>query len=91
MVVTDTTHRVTGALTPDVTGDYRPIGLHNGKMSYELEGNGWFIWWNGINTWIISTEVGLEHDDWWERVNALVVGAYNPLGGAIGIATVAEI
>lgn len=91
MVVTDGLHRVTGALTPDVTGDYLPNGIYNAKMSYQLVGNGWFIWWDAVDRWTISNTKGISAGNWWHRIDPDIEGAYVPQGTAVGIPTVTEI
>jgi len=82
---------VTGTLNPDVTGEYSPIGTYNGKPSYELAGNGWFLWWNGVATWFISSALGFSGEDWWERVDPNIEGLYTNEGTATGDATVTKI
>lgn len=91
MVVTDQTHRVTGALTPDSTGDYRPIGSHGGKTAYARDDNAWFLWWNTVaEEWTISAVLGVRGASWWSN-DSLIGDDYAPFGGAVGLAEVAEI
>ena len=78
-------------MTPDVTGTYNPIGPYNTKPSYELVATGWFIWWDGIDTWKISTVRGTEGVNWWDRNDPSIEGVYSPAGTAVGDATVAEL
>ncbi len=82
---------MTGELTPDVTGTYNPIGPYNDKPSYEIVGTGWYIWWDGIDTWNISTLRGTQGADYWTRTDPLIEGLYSPGGTAIGDATVTVI
>jgi len=82
---------VTGTLSPDVTGQYDPVGPYNDKPSYEIVATGWFIWWDGINSWKISTVRGTEGANFWTRANPAIEGVYTPGGTATGDATVAEI
>lgn len=91
MVVTDQRYEVTGELTPDVTGNYEPIGPYGGKPSYELTGNGWFLWWDIAGRWVISNERGVTAGDWWARVDPNIEGVYGNEGTALGDATVTEI
>jgi len=78
-------------LSPDVTGTYNPIGPYNDKPSYEIVATGWFIWWDGINSWKISMVRGTEGDDFWTRNDPAIEGVYTPGGTASGDATVAEV
>lgn len=78
-------------MTPDSTGEYRPIGAYNGKESYARDDNGWFIWWNGVDAWIISTILGVLGASFWGRTDPNIEGLYTALGGAIGEATVAAL
>lgn len=73
-----------------MTGTYNPIGAYNGKDSYEIVATGWFIWWDGINSWKVSTVRGTEGTDYWTRMSPDIEGPYTPGGTATGTATVAE-
>ncbi len=79
---------MTGELTPDVTGLYHDAGLYNSRPSFELEGDGWFIWWDGIETWIISPGRGFFGDTYWTHPFLDIEGVYVPEGLAVGGATV---
>lgn len=79
---------VSGGLVPDVTGLYLPVGTHNGKPYYEPEGNAVFIWWNGADSWLISTVLGVPGVAGWIQIDPETSGTYNPYGTAAGIATV---
>lgn len=79
---------VSGTLFPDIAGRYQPIGDYNLRPSFEKEGGGWFIWWNGVNSWIISTVRGLGGVAYWTRTNPSEKGTYTPTPPATGIATV---
>ncbi len=89
--VTDQKYEVTGELTPDATGTYLPIGPWNDKPAYELASNGWYIWWDGVDAWMITATLGVVAGPIWDRTDPNIVGNYVPLGGAVGIATVTEI
>ena len=58
--------------------------------SYELTGGGWFIWWDGIDSWKISIVRGTEGQDFWTLNHPVMEGVYTPGGTASGDATVAE-
>lgn len=85
------TYEVTGVLNPDATGTYEDDGEHAGKRSYELAGNGWFLWWDGIDTWYISMELGVKGAGYWSHADPNIEGDYEPKFEADGIATVTEI
>jgi len=78
-------------MTPDVKGTYLPIGPFNGRPSYQLTGNGWFIWWGGVSLWYLSPNVGALDNVWWERESPNIEGVYLPKGTALEEATVTEI
>lgn len=81
---------VTGTMIPDIKGTYEVAGQRNNKPYYELSGNGWFIWWNGIDRWYITIEPGELGDGWWSHQGPDIEGLYFNGGTAIGNATVAE-
>jgi len=78
-------------LSPDVTGEYLPVGMQGGKPYYELTGNGWFLWWNGLSTWYLSHIVGDPQVPYWLRNNFNIEGIYSPIAPATGNATVTEV
>jgi len=78
-------------LSPDVTGTYNPIGPYNDKPSYQLATNGWFIWWDGVDSWKISTLRGTPGAAYWTRTDPAIGGLYTPGGTATGDATVTVI
>jgi len=78
-------------LSPDVTGTYNPIGSYNDKPSYEIVGTGWYIWWDGVDTWNISTLRGTQGTAYWTHALPGIEGAYTAGGTATGEATVTVI
>lgn len=88
---TDQIYEVTGTLSPDVTGTYNPVGGYNGKNYYKLSTGDWYLWWDGVDTWTISTVLGTEGAAYWTRVDPAIEGVYSPGGTATGDATVAEV
>jgi len=82
---------VTGELDPDVTGIYEDAGEFFGKRSYELTGNGWFIWWDPLGAdWYISAIRGNKDPPVWLKPMP-ITGNYFPTPPANGVATVTEI
>ncbi len=91
MVICDWKFEFTGALAPDSTGYYQDDGLFNGKMSYYLVGNGWFLWWDNVSKWIVSQVKGVLGAAYWGRLAPTIPGLYTPQLGAAGLGTMAEI
>lgn len=75
---------------PDSVGDYDTKGKYNSKDYAEETGSNFFIWWDGIDSWIISTVLGVTGVDYHKRTNPSIIGVYSPEGAATGDATVAE-
>jgi len=82
---------VTNGLTPDVTGTYIYAGKFQGKPYYYHPPVDEVIWWTGTDRWIISQILGDTTGIFWDHISPDIEGAYNPQGGAVGIATVTEI
>lgn len=78
-------------MTPDGTGDYAVGGIHNGKSYYVRNDNAYKIWWNNIDTWIISADLDVLAPGYWGRISPDIVGIYINAGTYLGLATVAEI
>lgn len=91
MEKTDQSYEVTGELIPDVTGTFEPIGLYNDKPSYVNAAGSWLIWWDGIDTWYISTLRGTPGGAHWTRTDPAIQGIYSEGGTAGGDATVTVI
>ncbi|GAH25418.1 unnamed protein product [marine sediment metagenome] len=84
-------YEVTGILVPDVTGTYDPRISYNDKPLYEITTTQWFIWWDGIDTWNISTVPGIQGTNFWTRTDPDIEGIYDPTPPATGDATVSLI
>ena len=83
-------YHLTGTLSPDATSNYlREPALYNGKESWARETPGYYLWWDGIDTWTISTELGTPGTAYWTRQDPNPVGLYSPQGTATGDATLA--
>jgi len=87
--LTDEAYTVSGTLSPDVTGNYIRVPEYNGKPSYMLAAGGWYIWWDNVDSWKISTVQGTEGTNFWTRTSVDIVGVYSPTLPATGDATVA--
>ena len=79
---------VTGTITPDSTGDYHVIQIYNGNVFYKRNDGAYYIWWDGVDSWIISTALGVTGAIYHKRSWAGAVGQYSPIGGATGWAFV---
>lgn len=80
---------VTGTLVPDATCNYFYAGIFDGRDYLRRADGNYFIWWSpGSFSWFISAVLGIPGANAWQRVNRGIVGAYNPLGAATGVATV---
>ena len=83
---------VTGVTTPDVTGSYYPAGTYGEpyedtyKTCYSRQDGKYWLWWNGLDIWMISTNKGV-YPPAFMRSSVDPVGAY-PGGGYTGTATV---
>jgi hypothetical protein len=84
-----TPYHVTGTLTPDAAGNYAAESEYKNKFTYVNSGRTYFLWWDGIDSWIISDSVGWKEGAYWSRTDPAIIGEYAPQGGAIGTATVA--
>jgi len=86
----DLDHHVTGTIVPDSVGDYRTIGTYEGKGYAKELVSSFYIWWDGVDSWIISAALGVTGTDYHKRTDPSIVGVYGPEGAATGNATVAE-
>lgn len=91
---------VAGELDPDAAGNYTgesesPFDPLNTlpesvkRPSYVGPLREFFLWWNGIDTWFLSDNVGDISNPYWSKVGVPKIGDYNPQNGAVGVATVA--
>lgn len=79
---------LSGTLAPDATCDYvRAAPLYNGKESWARVVAGYYLWWNGTDSWIISTVLGTQGTAYWSRTSPNPSGLYTPQGTATGDAT----
>jgi hypothetical protein len=83
------TYGATGTLSPDSTCNYDVKGAFNGKPYYKRRVAGYFMWWDGTDSWYISAVLGTPGAGYWKRTNASPVGVFTHGGTATGDATVA--
>jgi len=81
---------VSGTISPDSTGDFFTLGWHNGKGYCKHLTESFYIWWDGIDSWIISSAVGVTGTDYHKRTNPSIIGIYAIEGSATGEATVSQ-
>lgn len=81
---------MSGTIVPDSTGDYDTVGTLNGKDYTKHAAGTFYIWWDGIDSWIISAALGVTGVDYHKRTDPNIVGVYELQGSATGEATVAE-
>ncbi|GAH27480.1 unnamed protein product [marine sediment metagenome] len=62
----------------------------NGKGYARREDDLFHIWWDGIDSWIISAVLGTKGTEYWIRNDPNIVGVYAIGEGVTGEATVAE-
>ena len=86
---------ITGTLVPDITEvDFVMLPSYaNGKPAWYSATAGYYIYWNGVNKWIIWVDLGdvpkagAGGDIFWSRTNADPEGAYAASTEASGAAT----
>lgn len=74
---------------PDCQCNYVLGGAFNGKAFYKRTIAGFYIWWDGIDTWYISEVLGTPGDGHWTLTAASPVGVYTPVAPATGDVEVA--
>ncbi len=77
-----------GPLSPDATCNYVQTGEYNGKDYARRLDGAYFIWWNGIDGWVISAELGNPAPHGWHRFYPDIEGLYVAVPPASGDATV---
>ena len=79
----------TGTLAPDATCNYDVTGYYNGQIRCTRRVAGYSLWWDGVDSWIISTAPGTLDAGYWKRTDPAILGIYGPEGTATGDATIA--
>lgn len=72
------------APVPDCRCNYVLGGAFNGKVFYKRVTPGYYIWWDGVDTWNISAVLGTPGTDFWTLTQASPVGTYTLGGTATG-------
>ena len=81
---------LSGTMTPDFKGTYDVTAYYNDKLYLTLNGGTQVIWWDGIDSWICSTALGILDAGYWKRTNVAVAGTYTHQGTATGDPVLAE-
>jgi len=77
------------APVPDCQCNFVLGGAFNGKAYYKRVIAGYYIWWDGVDTWTISAVLGTPGADFWTLATASPVGIYTAGGTATGSPEVA--
>lgn len=84
-------YEIAGTTSPDFDGSYFKTGDLNGESAYtNRDGNG-FLWWDNVDSWIVSAVLGTEGTDYFKRTDPSQIGAYTNEGSATGTVTGADI
>lgn len=64
--------------TPNANGDYYSVGTYNGKVLYRRGDNAFSLWWDDVDTWILSPTPGSLVGGYWYFSNPTIFGTYTP-------------
>jgi len=84
-------YEIAGAVLPEFNGSYYADGTLNTKTSYANKDGAGFLWWDGVDSWVVSAASGVLGTDHFIRVDASAVGAFTNVGSADGTVTGADI
>jgi hypothetical protein len=79
---------ITGTLSPNAVAYYACFNGYANRPTYADFYQQFFIWWNGIDSWIINSQIGDEAGSGWKRTDTAIEGEYAPYDSATGTATV---
>jgi hypothetical protein len=82
-------YNISGSTLPDFDCDIVLGGAFNGKAYFKNPTQPAFVWWDGIDSWIISTALGVTGTDYQKRTDPSPVGLFTLQGEATGAATIA--
>lgn len=77
------------APVPDCQCNYILGGAFNGKAYFKRTIGGFYIWWDGVDTWTISEILGTPGEGFWTLATESPVGIYTLGGTATGAPEVA--
>ena len=84
-------YEIAGTTAPDFDGSYFATGVLNGDSAYTNRDGAGFLWWDGVDSWIVSAVLGTEGTDYFKRTDPSQIGAYTNQGSATGTVTGADI
>lgn len=84
-------YEIAGTTLPDFDGSYFKTGEEGGDSAYTNRDGVGFLWWDGVDSWIVSAVLGTEGTDYFKRTDPSQIGAYTNQGSATGTVTGADI
>lgn len=84
-------YEIAGCTLPDFNGSYFAAGTLNSDFFYKNRDGSGFLWWDNVDSWIISSASGVAGTDYFIRADASQIGAYTNEGSATGTVTGADI
>ena len=84
-------YEIAGTTLPDFDGSYFKTGDLNGDSAYTNRDGAGFLWWDGVDSWIVSAILGTEGTDYFKRTDPSQIGTYTNQGSATGTVTSADI
>jgi hypothetical protein len=72
-----------GHVEDEAFGWYREIFPFNNYPTYVNLMSDWYIWWDGVNTWYITEDIGILGKKYWKKTDSISPwGTYGPQGEA---------
>lgn len=84
-------YEIAGTTAPDFDGSYFKTGEEGGDSAYTNRDGAGFLWWDGVDSWIVSAVLGTEGTDYFKRTDPSQIGEYTNQGSATGTVTGADI
>ena len=84
-------YEIAGTTSPDFDGSFYGYATVNTKTAYQNKDGSGFLWWDNVDSWIISATEGVTGTDYFKRTDASAIGAYTNQGSATGTVTGADI
>jgi len=72
-------YEIAGTTSPDFDGSYFKTGEEGGDSAYTNRDGAGFLWWDGVDSWIVSAVLGTEGTDYFKRTDPSQIGAYTNL------------
>ena len=84
-------YEIAGTTSPDFDGTFLAVGSLNGDFYYQNKDGDGFLWWDGVDTWVVSAVADVTGTDYFSRTDASPIGAYTNQGSATGTVTGADV